>query len=336
MFDLNQLPKKLYDVCDFRPCEDGGCILYNYNVKPEDREAYIIVRLADFEIPHAFKVNSKAIEATIKLSDPTLEITLNEKEYIAKSTKGKYKVSFLGIENFAPINLQNTHELNITLNYLNKACEYVAVKSNRPVLRGVHIDSNGNVVASDSYRVYCHRVGELASSGVTLPTEFIKAIKTLANDEETITIKYNDRQATASVGNVEIVSALYEGEFPNLQKVVDKVLDSETKTINRNALNEALDYARFIINDNKDLDNNVIFKNNKLRLLGQSEFETDFSIGLDGEDYLCLNVSNLISGIKSFENETIDCNFTGNENCKTLVSFRYGTEIVILMGIRKD
>lgn len=336
MLDFTQLPKKLFDVCDFRPNEDGGCTLYNYNLKPENRETIIVCRLTDFEIPHAFKVNSKAIEATKQLNDSTLAITISENEYQAKSSKGKYKAKLLGIENFLPTNDDFTSQIITPMNNLSKACEYVAVKSNRPVLRGVHVYSNGDIVASDSFKVYMNKAScDSEQGGVTLPPDFIRVAKDNLGDIENVKIEFSQISCKISNDNISIFGKLYDGVFPEISKIENKISSGEIE-IDRNKLDSALDYVKYIITDNKDLANYVVFADGLVKLLGQSEFETAFDLGLQNGEYICLSADNLINAIKTFSCDSLKVKYTAEQGYKALVSFESGNEKVILMCIRKE
>ena len=336
MLDFTKLPKKLFEVCDFRPNEDGGCTLYTYNLKPENRETIIVCRLTDFEIPHAFKVNSKAIEATKQLNDSNLVITVNETDYQAKSSKGRYKATLLGIDNFLPLNDDFTSQIITPMNCLSKACDYVAVKSNRPILRGVHVYPNGDIVASDSFRVYMYKASyDLGQGGVTLPPEFIKVAKDNFGDVENVKIDFSQINCKITKENISIYGKLYDGAFPDLNKIVNKI-DSPVREINRESLESTLEYVKYIITDNKDLANYVLFADNLVKLYGQSEFETAYDIGLQFGDKVCLSAENLISAIKTFSCVCLKVQYTSEQGYKALISFENENEKVILMGIRKD
>lgn len=112
-----------------------------------------------------------------------------------------------------------------------------SIDENRPVLAGVYLHSEGDIltlVATDSYR--------LAERQIKLPTapkEALNAIvpartmaelvRVLADTEGDISIYLSDNQVMFQADNIELVSRLIDGQFPNYQQIIPE--QSETQAI---------------------------------------------------------------------------------------------------------
>lgn len=333
--NFKELPKKLFEVCDFRKNEQGETMLYSYESKLENRDVIIVCSLTDFNIPHDFKVVNKAIEATNRLCNDTLKIEVDENTYHAKSSKGSYKVGLVNSIGFQPPKVEYLKTVNTHLNLLLKATEYVGIKNNRPILRGVQVDFNGNIIATDGYRIYINKVADFNNQGITIPTSFIKVVKDNFADTDEIELSISNKFVKASQGNISIIGNLYEGNYPNLEKILNNATQIGLKDINKGELIEALDYLKYIVNDSKDKVNYLIFKDNLLTIKAQSTFETSYDLGLE-DSQICMQASYLLEALKVFDEDTLKCSCNSGD-VKSLMSLcNNANEYVILMCIRID
>lgn len=334
--DFSKIPNKLFDICDFRKNENGGTTLYSYPMNNVEREVIIVASLEELEIPHAFKVNSKAIEASKKLNGSNLEIIINDNTFQAKSEKGRYKVALLNTEAFVSKDNEWLAQINVSISYLLKACEYVAIKTNKPALRGVHIDSNGNIVATDSFKVYVHKAADFTEEGITIPVNFIRIIKEIFGDEENINLEFSQTKVKASKDNITIIGNLYEGKFPNIDKILYVACGENLNEVKKDELIDSLDYLKYIVNESKDRINYLVFKNGLLTIKGQSTFETSCNLGLESDTKICMQANNLLEGLKTFEDAIIQCscNVGFEKNMFTLKN--NNGEYVVLLCVKME
>ena len=334
MINFKDLPNKLFEICDFKKSINGGCVMYSYDARPELRDVIIVNEQPNFEIPHDFKVVSKAIEVSNKLNDETINIDVQNNNFLVKSKKGSYKVNLLGTDNFTPPNEIYLKTLKTDIKKLANACEYVAVKSDRPILRGVRIDFNGNIYASDKFRIYIHQVADFCDEGITIPATFIKIVKDNFGDIDDVELHLSEHKVKATKGNISIIGNIYEGQFPNLTKIVSST-SNKLNVIDKNIVGEALDYLKYMVNDSKDKSNYVVLKDGKLTLKGQSTFETEFDLGLQYDESICVDANYLTKAIATFEASKLKC-MCSDGNVKTLFKLTDEIETVILMCIRTD
>lgn len=96
----------------------------------------------------------------------------------------------------------------------------------RPVLTGVYLhthDGSLYMVATDSYRLAEKRINKHKGSDVSLliPQNAMQdLLRILGDDDEKITVTYDDQQVLFSVGEVELVSRLIDGAYPDYRKLI--------------------------------------------------------------------------------------------------------------------
>lgn len=98
----------------------------------------------------------------------------------------------------------------------------------RPQLTGIFFDvrSDGlTLVASDSHRLAMRTVPSVTVSegrSFILPRRNAPIIKALAEDAESVSVRFDDKNATFSFGNATIGTRSVNGKFPNYRSVIPK------------------------------------------------------------------------------------------------------------------
>ncbi|MFA5186290.1 MAG: DNA polymerase III subunit beta [Patescibacteria group bacterium] len=132
----------------------------------------------------------------------------------------------------------------------------VSTSQSRPELTGVACffqDNNGShsavLVATDSYRLAERNI---ACTGSGSPTRFIVPARALVEvarilgaykDElgipENVTLNFTENQLVVSFGNVELISRLIEGSFPDYKQIIPQQFKTEA-VLNRSELQKAV------------------------------------------------------------------------------------------------
>lgn len=112
----------------------------------------------------------------------------------------------------------------------------------RPVLTGVFLQAVDNKLffaATDSYRLAEKNIKkEVENFSLLLPAQSLQELlRSLHEDQEKITIAYDEQQARFLVDGVEIVTRLIDGSYPDYKKLLPKSF-STTATLSKQSLNE--------------------------------------------------------------------------------------------------
>ncbi len=129
---------------------------------------------------------------------------------------------------------------------INQVIFAVSISENRPEINGILFDFNGKnlvMAATDSYRLAEKRI-ELSKKSISVPQKVIVPSRTLQelqrilgsfkdpasiSDIENIEIYLAENQILFTLGNVEIISRLVEGQYPDYQQIIPK--ESNTQAI---------------------------------------------------------------------------------------------------------
>lgn len=171
------------------------------------------------------------------LPDGSIELALTPRPLGIQLTCGRFEARILGTEaeEFPPIpSVEDGVGVNITPKALRAAVNQVAfaaaTEDSRPVLTGVKVELDGDnatFAAADGFRLAVHNA-KLASS-VAEQSSFIIPARTLmelnrllADQEEQLefTVTPQRNQVMFRMSNVEMVSQLVQGNFPNYQQLI--------------------------------------------------------------------------------------------------------------------
>ena len=333
MLDLNLIPNKLLDVCDFVKTKKG-CIMYSSYLKPELKNTLVIrVTLEDFEIDKSFRIPSKVLDVARKLVNAEIELT--DSLFIVKNEKSRFANKLLNNDTFVEPN-EIEYDSSQTMNIKNmiNACDYVSKLDKKPILKGVYLTDTGNIYATDSYSVYYYDNNDLepAGSGIVIPPDFIRTVSQLIGTEE-VTIKFNSQKVIAEKDNIAIESVLYAGEYPNVNRIISNLISNYNLSVNSNTFDEALDYINYIEcqNDQKPL---VKLERNSIKLSGENQFTSE--IDFDVSWTMKLDAAKLQLALKTIGSGSLDCYVLKNhENVGQMLMLtnQDKKESVIILGI---
>jgi DNA polymerase-3 subunit beta len=112
----------------------------------------------------------------------------------------------------------------------------------RPVLTGLFLHTtNGKLyaVATDSYRLAEKMIGkEEKELSLLIPASSLQdVLRVMRDDSITVSVNYDEQQARFSVGSVELVTRLIEGNYPDYRKLLPNEYTT-TAVLNRSDLQE--------------------------------------------------------------------------------------------------
>lgn len=190
-----------------------------------------------------------------------VELVLSEEGLEVKSGEQETVLKGIAANEFPLLpKLARDHGYTIPSAELKRALSQVvfavSTSQSRPELTGVACffqDNNGShsavLVATDSYRLAERNV---ACTGTGSPTRFIVPARALVEvarilgaykDElgipENVTLNFTENQLVVSFGNVELISRLIEGSFPDYKQIIPQQFKTEA-VLNRSELQKAV------------------------------------------------------------------------------------------------
>lgn len=199
----------------------------------------------------------------------------------------------------------------------------VGTDRNRVFMTGVFIEKrNDNLitVATDGRRLSCvtkSAVNVNDFQSAIVPTKIFNCVLKNAPEEGNIKVAIIDREIFVKFANYEFSSLLYDGQFPNYQRVIPENLTTSIM-INKNDLEAALKRTTIMVDKKVQ---KIIFKisSGVLKLISpESELGTadeEIPCRYDGPDIsMAFNFNYVIEPLKVIETENIIIEFTANDN----------------------
>ena len=130
---------------------------------------------------------------------------------------------------------------SILKNALEKTMLAASNDETRPVLGGVYFHSNNGtlfVAATDGYRLAEAEVGPVKGDvSAVVPSSALQDVLRMLQDdqEEKITLRFDEGQFGASVGSTNLVSRLIEGQYPEYRQLIPESSEVQT-TVSRQEL----------------------------------------------------------------------------------------------------
>ncbi len=254
-------------------------ILNNVNIHAEERGIQFSTTNLEIGVHYwirgkietkgAFTVNAKLLSDYVSLlPKENIEIELSDNELHLKTSKAKTKLKGEVSDNFPIIpSVEKKDGIAINKSVFSKAINKVifAASNNkiRPELNGIYFQIHGNkltLAATDSYRL-SETVLTLSKSmpemqqTVIIPTSTLQEVMRIfgnENDDRDIEVFINDNQILFSTENIEIISRVIAGQYPDYKQIIP----TEFKTrimVNKdefmNAIKRAALFSSFENND---------------------------------------------------------------------------------------
>ena len=179
------------------------------------------------------------------LPEGQIDIAMTPRPHGVQLTCGRFEGRIIGsdAEEFPPIpSVEEGVGVTVDIQVLRHAIDQVvfaaATEDSRPVLTGIKVEMEGDsltLAAADGFRLAVH-TSTLASS-VSEPTSFIIPARTLAElsrllgdqtEPVEFTVTPQRSQALFRLKNVELVSQLVQGTFPNYQQLIPEGYGTRT------------------------------------------------------------------------------------------------------------
>ncbi len=169
------------------------------------------------------------------LPNDRIDITLTQRTLHLRCARFEARINGLDAQDFPPIpKVGDGMTTKIDVGALREGISQVtfaaATEESRPVLTGVHLEFDGEklaMAAADGFRLAVHNTSLLSAvkgkTAVIVPARALNELnRFLADQEEVVEITVNQQksQALFRIKNIEMVSQLIQGNFPNYSQLI--------------------------------------------------------------------------------------------------------------------
>lgn len=290
----------------------------------------------------------KLVDILRAMPDGQVKLSLTNKKINIESGKSSFSLQTLDAEEF-PI-LSETSDFFTQINLSQKSFKQLltmvhfamAHQDIRYYLNGMLLVIEGNTieaVATDGHRLAYSVVNSQPAitpnnqrQEVIIPRKTIIELQRLLEDsDEPIEIYFSSTQAKFKFNQIELLSKLVEGKFPDYQRVIPKEYKN-TFTLERDLLQSALQRAAILTSDKfkgvRCIVNKNIFKVNSTNS-DQEEAKEEIEISYQGDAIdMGFNVTYLLDVLSNIKDEKIQFSL-GDSNSSALMmipndnSFKY-------------
>ena len=259
-----------------------------------------------------------------------VEVSSKENEVIVQpiGKKVKFRIKSLAADKFPIINgfmADQVTELSAKdlKNLIRNTIFAVSSDQNRYIMTGCYVckvDNLLTMVATDGRRMsVCNCVDFSPDfTPAIIPTKMLSVLEKFCSDEGNVQMVTTDKTFSVKAGNLEVSTALIEGQYPMWQKVLPSGLDHSV-TVSKKELEDALKCACIMVQKNGRVQ--MVIDKERLEIsspdteMGSSKQE--IAAVYDGEPVnIALNALYLSDILKVITAESITIDFTLNEDKK--------------------
>jgi len=311
-----------------------------------------------------FTVEAKIISDFISLlPNNKVDLEVKENKLTIKSENYKTVIKGLSAEEYPLIpTIEKKNYFEVPVDEFKKALSQVifAVSNsdNRLELTGVLFDFKNDelfMAATDSFRLAEKRIKIKKNNPETVLNKIIIPAKTLqelvrilsniksedfSNESKNLNIYLSDNQILFTIGNVELISRLIDGQYPDYKQIIP-VNSKTTVIINKNELIRAVKtssiFSKTGINDvNIDLpaNKNKMIISSTSSQTGENLVELDAQV--EGDDNgVVLNYKFLLDGINNINDESIKMKIVNSNTPCLLSSVKEDDYLYVIMPIKQ-
>ncbi|MFA6423079.1 MAG: DNA polymerase III subunit beta [Patescibacteria group bacterium] len=193
-------------------------------------------------------------------NDETINFKLKDDSLILKSDKYNGKIKGIVASEFPLIpSIKNKEVFYISAEEFKTAIIETAfacaIDETRPILAGVYMKVEKDMatfVSTDSYRLAEKQVklnksieGEI---NIIIPSRVLSELARIITNEKEIGILCDDNQIQFNFGEIEVISRLIEGKFPDYKQLIANNFSTEV-VIKNNDLKNAIKMASYFVRD---------------------------------------------------------------------------------------
>ena len=271
-------------------CQVGG---------QEDGVAVLPAKLAA-DIAHAFDSGQ-------------VEVVVGDAEASLSSGRSNFSLRTFAPDGFPKFELPGGNQVTLDASSVAAALDQVrgaaSVDDSRQILMGVLLsaeDDGLRFVATDTFRLAMRDLPGTSimsrEQTVLVPSRALEVVERLLGDVDDLTICLGEREVVFTVGDVQIVTTLIEGEYPNYRGLIPDDYPNSL-TVERDALLDALRRVQLLAPQKDNGNVLLVMTHDGLELIaisqdiGQAQETVDATY--DGDDLtVAFNPGRLIEGLE--------------------------------------
>ncbi|MDO8892845.1 MAG: DNA polymerase III subunit beta [Sulfurimicrobium sp.] len=283
-------------------------------------------------------VSAKKLQDIVRALPENAQISFDSKDsrLQLKAGKSQFNLQTLPADDFPKLALSDELVSDISLSqsmlkHLFNQVQYAMAQQDiRYYLNGLLLVLEPGVVkviATDGHRL------SLASMKAETVTQFAEAIlprktvteliKLLGDTEEEVKLRLGKNLVTFTFGNINLVSKVIEGKFPDYNKVIPSLYENHV-LVDRLTLLHAMQRASILSNE-KFRGVRMVLTQNSMRVIcnntEQEEAEEELEINYSNEPLdIGFNVTYLLDVLNNINSKEVDCSFgDANSSCLIMV-----------------
>jgi len=286
---------------------------------------------------NAITVSAKKLQDIVRALPDNAEIAFDSKDsrLQLKAGKSQFNLQTLPAEDFPKLALsdEEVSEISLpqsTLRHLFNQVQYAMAQQDiRYYLNGLLLVLEPGMikaVATDGHRLslaamQVPSIQQMAEA--ILPRKTVtELIKLLADTDDEVKVRLGKNLVTFSFGNINLVSKVIEGKFPDYNKVVPANYQNHVQ-LDRLTLLRAMQRAAILSNE-KFRGVRLVLTQNSLRVIcnntEQEEAEEEIEINYTNEPLdIGFNVTYLLDVLNNIDTSEVDCSF-GDPNSSCLIT----------------
>jgi len=281
------------------------------------------------------------------LEDGQISFVMKEEEIQIKSGKSEFNIRTLPVDEFPKFEEPGGNEAKLDTNSLSNAFEQVVKAASlddaRPILTGVLLAAEQDglrLVATDSYRMAIRDIPgtEILSRDeiVLVPSRALDVVKRVLNEGKELTVVLGEKEAVFKIENINIVTRLIEGEFPNYKGLIPEK-NKNKLVINREETLGALQRVKLLAREATPV--RLIMSEKKIELLAIEQDIGQATEIIEGsysgeEITVAFNPDYLIDGLDVISTEEVVLETTDALKPAILKGLEEETFLYLLMPVR--
>lgn len=289
------------------------------------------------------------LEIIRKLPSDQVEIYSVENNKAIITTKtSKYDLNCYDINDFPKIDFKADKKpiiinSNIFLNIINKTLFATSTQESRPVLTGLNIKIQGNLlecIGTDSYRLAkkIYKIEDMVDENINIiiPSKsLIELIKILEDNNESLELNITENKILFKYKNVLFQSSLLNGTFPNTNNSIPTEFEIQFK-VNLNEIYNVIDRASLLTQFKEkniitlEQQDTKLIINSSSQEIGKVEEIMNCEKIKGDKIKISFNSKYMLDALKTFTSENIILNFNG-ELKPIIISSSEETELTQLI-----
>ncbi|WP_144111327.1 DNA polymerase III subunit beta [Paraburkholderia sp. BCC1886] len=292
----------------------------------------------------------KLLDILRAMPDGQVTLTLNDKRLTVQSGKSRFALQTLAADEFPTVAQAKDFGANLVVpqktfrQLLGMVHFSMAQQDIRYYLNGMLLVVDGDqlmAVATDGHRLAFSSMkieGSFARQEVIIPRKTILELQRLLEDiDDTLKIDIAPTQVKFTFGQVELVSKLVEGKFPDFQRVIPKSHKNQF-LIGREELQRSLQRAAILTSD-KFKGVRCIIEPGQLKIMStnadQEEAQEELEIAYSGDSVdIGFNVTYLLDVLANLKVDTLQVSL-GDASSSALITIPENDEFkYVVMPMR--